>query len=90
MLSQPLAPDLSLGALCLMPLCEAASINSLQKTSASVAFCAEKAHEQPLGAWASRPRSAAKYFFEKKFPMPKFMPKYMPKERSRSVTVTRN
>ena len=56
MLSQPLAPDLGLGALCLMPLCEAASINSLQKTSASVAFCAEKAHMQPLGAWASRPR----------------------------------
>ena len=51
MLSQPLAPDLGLGALCLMPLCEAASINSLQKTSASVAFCAEKAHEQPLGVW---------------------------------------
>lgn len=68
MLSSPLASDLSLGALCLMPLCEEASINSLQKTSASVAFCAEKAHEQPLGAWASRPRSAAKYFFEKKMP----------------------
>ena len=47
MLSQPLAPALGLGALCLMPLCEAASINSLQKTSASVAFCAEKAHAQP-------------------------------------------
>ncbi|MDD7074818.1 MAG: hypothetical protein PUI18_02835 [Prevotellaceae bacterium] len=67
MLSSPLAPDLSLGALCLMPSCEEASINSLQKTSASVAFCAVKAHEQPLGVWRLA-RGQPQNIFLKKMP----------------------